>query len=492
MIKLNKIELKKIFHKKSFFIIYGLMISFCLLNNILYWKDYDQEGNYKYLNEENLDEELKNLKVELNKYDDSKESDISMYLSLKTKINILELKRNFSKDSWQYQKANEYLYDLVYQVNKCNYNSLEENLCEEYKENYNLYIKNLNQNNWQYFVQMKKSIVEEQISQLNHQKNLTIDKKTKQDIEESISEQKEYLSLLEYRLEKQIKEDNSYLNQKLEKLFDASKKIKKYKKLSKNKELTHKEKIEFYNSLSEASVNKYEIENQKVTNKPNTLNYNLRTIVEDYEIFLVIIILMVASTMICEEFHTGTIKMLLIKPYSRVKILLSKYFASIAILIFSVLILILIQLLAGGIFLGFDSFFEPVIVYHYRTSMISNYHVFIYMLIRIFAKLPLFIMLLTICFAIGIILTNSIAAVTIPLTIYMFSSSIQQLAIQYQLKWTRYLIGINWNFEDYLFGRISEFPYINFKFSLFVYFVYLIGILGLTTFSFQKKNIKNI
>ena len=45
MIKLLQVELKKILKRKSIYIIWGLMLIFCLLNNILYWTDYDEEGN---------------------------------------------------------------------------------------------------------------------------------------------------------------------------------------------------------------------------------------------------------------------------------------------------------------------------------------------------------------------------------------------------------------------------------------------------------------
>ena len=53
--------------------------------------------------------------------------------------------------------------------------------------------------------------------------------------------------------------------------------------------------------------------------------------------FIIILILMVASTIVAEEFTTGTIKLLLIKPFSRGKILLSKY---LTVILFSVLIII--------------------------------------------------------------------------------------------------------------------------------------------------------
>ena len=55
------------------------MFCFCLLNNILYYTDYDEDGNYKYLEQENLSFEKKGLNEELKKYDAKNLNDVNMY-----------------------------------------------------------------------------------------------------------------------------------------------------------------------------------------------------------------------------------------------------------------------------------------------------------------------------------------------------------------------------------------------------------------------------
>ncbi len=67
MIKLIKIELKKILHKKSLTIILGIMVIFCLLNNILYWLDYDEEGIYQGMKAFDRGE-VKAMNVDFEKY----------------------------------------------------------------------------------------------------------------------------------------------------------------------------------------------------------------------------------------------------------------------------------------------------------------------------------------------------------------------------------------------------------------------------------------
>ena len=117
MNKLLLVELKKIYKKRSIYIIWGLMLIFCLLNNVLYYTDYDEDGNYKYNTKENITEEKINLEKELNKYNKNEKNEVTMYVTLKTKLEILTLKEKFTSTSWQYKKINNYLYDIIYQIN---------------------------------------------------------------------------------------------------------------------------------------------------------------------------------------------------------------------------------------------------------------------------------------------------------------------------------------------------------------------------------------
>lgn len=486
---LIKIELLKIFHKKSIFIILGFMIIFLLLNNILYWKDYDEEGNYRYENQENLKQEKEELQEELQQYDIHKISDKGKYIALKTNYDIILLKEEYDKNSWQYKKINDYFYDILYQINTY---TIEENkqLLQEAKINYEKTLKKLKTADWQYFINLEKKKIEQEQTELKEQLSITIDENGKEELNNVIKRNNETIKILNYRLQWEIKEDNSYLNKALEKYQQY---LNTLQLLEKNKSNhTWEEKLEYRTSCSEVAINQYIIENKINLNKENTLNYNLRTIVADYELFLVLIVLIVASIMICDEFHKGTIKLLLIKPYSRVKILIAKYIATILILIFSILILIGMQLLVGGILFGFDSLTMPVMVYHYNTSSLEAYSVFQYMLIHIFSKLPLFIILLTISFGIGILSTSIITSIMTPLVIYMFSSSIHELAMRYHLEFMKYFITLNWNFDDYLFGGISDLPYLNFKFSVQIWLAYFLLTAIVAILLFQKKNIRNI
>ena len=99
-------------------------MTFNILNNILYYRDYDLEGNYKYLDNSNLDSEKKIIEEELKR----NISDSKKQVELKTQLDIINLQKNYQYGSWQYNKVKDYLYNIVeciniytYQVNDLDY-----------------------------------------------------------------------------------------------------------------------------------------------------------------------------------------------------------------------------------------------------------------------------------------------------------------------------------------------------------------------------------
>ena len=76
--------------------------------------------------------------------------------------------------------------------------------------------------------------------------------------------------------------------------------------------------------------------------------------------------------------------------------------------------------------------------------------------------------------------------------LYMFTQTFEYLTIQYQLEFMKYLVNLNWNLQNYLFGNLNKIPYIDLKFSIIILLVYFIIIGILSYILFKNKNIKNI
>lgn len=488
MIKLIFIELNKLFHKKSIYIIWGLLFIFCLINNVLYKLDYDEEGYY--INDYIVDntEKIKKLESDLNNYNKFDSNDVSMYISLKTELDLLNLKKKYNEKSWQYARI-DYLKDDIYNINYYTYYDKNSIKLDKYLKKYEEKIKKFQDNDWQYFVKIDINELKEIIStEENSLKNVT-DELEKSKLKKSIEDYQNELKILEMRLENNISYGINYLNDALNKYSEAGKMLNNYSDVN---NLNYEDKLEYNELISTYNVNKYTINNKINLNQENNLNYLLRTVIEDYELFVIIIILMVSGSIVSEEFNKGTIKLLLIKPFSRSKILLSKYLVSILTLIITIVLAILLEFIIGGYLFGFDSLKMSVASYNFNSNIVECYNVFEYMFIRIGYNLPFLIMILTISFCIGVVSSNTVLAVTLTMLIYMFSDMINELISKSSLTYLKYFLTVNWDFRNYMINGLGVNEYVNFKFSIFVYAGYLLLFLLIAFVVFKKKNIRNI
>ena len=490
MIKLILMELKKISKKKSILVMMVIMFCFNILNNFLFYKDYDNDGNYKYLETENLSDEERLLKSELKKYNYNEESDLSRYIDLKTKLDVIKLKKKYQNGTWQYNKIDAYLYNVLERINLYTYQIKDEDLLNNEKIKLSKLLEKFKNDDWKYFVNIEITNLSSELVELENSLKLIKNNQERIVLEEMIVSKRKDLKDLRYRIENNITYDDSYINQAFDSYNNNLKEI-DYMEENINK-LSLKELVLYQNIKESLEINKYILKNKINYNKQNNLSYQLRTIVDDYEIFIIILILIVASTIVAEEFTNGTIKLLLIKPYSRGKILLSKYFAIIIFLGFIILYLILLEIIVGGYIFGFSSLRIPVIVYNFSKMVIVEYNIFIYMLIRIVTKLPMLIMISTISFSLSVIVHSVSMSIVIPLFIYIFTPSINYLIVQYKINNLKYLVNINWEFNNYIFGRRSEILGLNFRNSVIIFSIYFIGIMIVTYINFKKKNIKNV
>lgn len=489
MIKLISIELMKIFKHKSIYIVLSIIFMFCLLNDFLYKNDYDEDGNYKYEDKINLDNYMEKLENQNKKYDLNKESDKFVYITNKTKIDVAKIQKKYNYNDWRYIKANDYLYEDVYNINYYKYIEKNDDSLKQSMTNYNKKMDNFLSDNWIYFVNIEKENLEEELRKNDKLIADTDNKEEKNNLEEKKINLENDLIIVNYRIDKNINYSNTYLNKALEDYRQNLSSFNEYKKIN---SMNYDNKLEYNKITSNLNINRYIIENKKNVNKPNTLNYQLRTIVDDYELFIIIIILIVSSILIGEEFNKGTIKLLLIKPYKRSKILLSKYVACIILTFFVIIFIILCQLIIGGCLFGFDSLSMGVVSYDFVHEKLIIINIFMYMLLRILVKLPMLVIVITISFLLGIILNSVIGAFSITMILYTFSEVINSMAIEYNLKFMKYFITLNWNFKDYLFGGLSTYKYLDLKNSILIFLIYVIMLLGAMFISFNKKNIKNI
>lgn len=202
----------------------------------------------------------------------------------------------------------------------------------------------------------------------------------------------------------------------------------------------------------------------------------------NFDIIIIFIIIYLCSTTISEEYNTGTIKYLLTKPHSRIKILLSKILASIITTILVAIFIVIFQYLLGGILFGFDSYTLDAIIYNDYTQVIERMNLINYMMLISVSKTQMYLLLNIICLFFSVIINNIALNILVTLGLYILST--MNFLVN---NMSKYLVIYNWDLSKYLFSSdvlVNQSIMIS-SMSLLIIFVFLI-------IEFKNKDIKNI
>ncbi len=494
MNNLIKNELIKIFHKKTLYIL--LLVMIILVTIISFFNKSLEEGNsnkyYDYdnsLSSESIDLIQDDIDT-LDKNDPDNKEQLTYYYSELEAINLL---KEYDSNSWQAYIINNYARDIIYQKN------ISEGTSEyiENKDKYDKFIERLKNDDWKSFVNQELDEINKQIDELKSTNEYD------KDTLESLEDNKQVLT---WRIEKNIEYGNNNLNDALESWKMQKSQLRDLESKEKTNTLEYSDKYQKQILIQSSELYKYQIENEikdaKVTSDDGNNYYLSKTIDSDlatslslsqYGLFIIIVIIVISGTIVSEEFNKGTIKLLLVRPYKRIKILLSKFITCLIILLFMYLLVFIIQFILGGITYGFSNYSFNIITYDFNTNSIQNINAIKYMLLIGAGISPLYILLMTLSFTLSTLFTNSQLAIALPLLGYMFSNIINQIAYNYdQAEFLKFFVTPNWNLNIFLFGRISQFEPISFSFSLTVCIVYFLIMIILSSIIFNKKEIKNI
>ena len=177
----------------------------------------------------------------------------------------------------------------------------------------------------------------------------------------------------------------------------------------------------------------------------------------EYTFLILVFGVMIAGAIVSEEYNKGTIKSLLITPYKRSTILLSKFITVIIFTILFIIISYLMQIIIGGLFLGFGSLSNHVVEYNLASKSLEVMSLSKYVLLYSIANLPQIILLVTLAFAVSTIVGNTAFAIVITFAGVIGSSIINMFASAYKIEILKYFVTTNWDFNYYLFGGTS--PY---------------------------------
>lgn len=158
--------------------------------------------------------------------------------------------------------------------------------------------------------------------------------------------------------------------------------------------------------------------------------------------------IVVGAGSVAQEFSSGTIKMLLIRPYRRWKILLSKYMATLLFAAGMMVLLFVAAFIVGGISFGFSGLEQPYLAYIdgqiLERSMITQ------VLIDYGFSCVSLLLLSTMAFMISTVFRSGSLAIGLGIFLLFMGSTLVTLLSKYS--WVKYILFANLNLRMYFDG----------------------------------------
>lgn len=200
-------------------------------------------------------------------------------------MDLVKLQLEYSVGSWQYQaiimKMSD-LRDILYNINFCTEEKNDEKL-EEYKNKYAEIIKPMKNDNWKQFAQDEIKRYQNNISELNKQKEKEQEQTSQ--IDEKIKQNEFEIKFLKIRLEKDISFENNSRDKLLRQYKDESKIFEK--EYSNYTENSYKDKLQYNKALKSIKELEYKInKNVKILNADNSRDMLMNSLIY-YEALIV-------------------------------------------------------------------------------------------------------------------------------------------------------------------------------------------------------------
>lgn len=185
--------------------------------------------------------------------------------------------------------------------------------------------------------------------------------------------------------------------------------------------------------------------------------------------------IVIMAEIVASEFTWGTIKLLLIRPSSRYKILASKLVAALLFMIgFSIVFLLVAALISFALFTS-TSGVDTGLIFDRTLESFS------------YSFISLFVVL-TFAFMLSAVFRSSGIAIGLSMFLYMTSSIWTLLFNPVKYAWAKYLLFVNLNLDQYVGGG-SRFEDMSLSFSISVLAVHAILFLGISFWVFKKRDV---
>lgn len=230
-------------------------------------------------------------------------------------------------------------------------------------------------------------------------------------------------------------------------------------------------------------INQYRLDHQLPPSENNMWGMVLQ--LSQLIVVVTIFTVVIAADIVAGEFASGTIKLLLIRPASRSKILLSKYISTI---LFSILLLVatfLTALILNGFLFGFSDVGAPYL-YAGNDMAVHESSMFLHAVNTYALKCVELVMIVTLAFMISTVFRSSSLAISLSLLLLFLGQAITMFFSQWS--WGKFWLFANTDLTQYIEGK----PLIegmNMGFSITVLLAYFVIFNYLSWTIFNRRDV---
>jgi ABC-2 type transport system permease protein len=232
------------------------------------------------------------------------------------------------------------------------------------------------------------------------------------------------------------------------------------------------------------SVNDYRLKH----NLSPVEEYNMWSFVTDASQliqFAGLFTIIIAAGIVASEFNWGTIKLLLIRPIKRSKILLAKYITILLFAFMMVGLLFVLSTTLGAILFGTPDQAAPYL--NYNNGVVTEQSRVVHLMIFYGLKSITMIMLATMAFMISAVFRNSSLAIGLSLFLMFTGGQVTNL-IAMKYSWAKYLLFANTELMQYFEG-MPMVKGMTLPFSVSMLLIYFLVFQFLAFYVFQKRDV---
>ncbi|MCE5168658.1 ABC transporter permease [Paenibacillus profundus] len=224
----------------------------------------------------------------------------------------------------------------------------------------------------------------------------------------------------------------------------------------------------------EHNVNPYEVTIWSVVNGSSSLM-----------VLITLLTVIVAADMLAAEYSWGTIKLLLVGPASRTKILLSKYISTLLFTLFLLVLNFVVSFALGGILEGFGEISRPALTIG-AGGAVEEGSMLVAILQNYGFKTIELIMYVTMSFMISATFRSSSMAIAFSLLFMLIGNTLVNILSKFE--WVKYLLFANVNLSQYANGTPVR-PDMTMLFSVCVLLVYFVVFHLISWVVFTKRDV---